>query len=109
MDSEEQHGVAEELSGSEHALHEGSGVGHGHGHGGGDREGGGRGGRGQGGSGRGGSSRGGSSLDRVGASGGGPGESSEDTVFFEASVVHKRVPSSIVWKFMRFKKSNAGI
>ena len=38
MDSEEQHGVTEELSGSEHALGEGSGVGHGHG--GGDRGGG---------------------------------------------------------------------
>ena len=90
MNSEEQHGVADELSGSEHALGEGSGVGHCHG--GGDR---GRGGRGQGGSGR-----GGSSLGRVGASEGGPGEeggeSSEDTVFFEAAVVLRRVPSSIV-------------
>ena len=90
MDSVEQRGVLEELSSSEHALlGERSGVGHGNG--GGDRGRGVRGGRGQG----------GSSLGRVGASEGGPGEeggeSSEDTVFFEAAVVLRRVPSSIVW------------
>ena len=93
--------MAEELSGSEHALGEGSGVGHGHG--GGDRGRGGRGGRGQGGSGR-----GGSSMGRVGASEGGTGEeggeSSEDTIFFEAAVVLRRVPSSIVWTFHEIQK-----